>query len=404
MPTYSTISERHKNMLNILRYIMHTGEVSANDITQATGLSFATISRVLASLLEAKFIVKCGKTCIEMGRHPELFSFNGKCGYLVHFFIETDSVSAWIADFGKHIIAKAARKVARDITLEELADKFAELVFSLTAKLSLDKDQVLAASIAVPGVVDDKNHVIRRIPNLSGLNDKNLRRQIMEGLNIPVLISNEARFCALGEKICRFPYVDDIVYVDITKYSGIGAGILLNGGIFNGKNGVAGELGDIIIDTHNLDYEYREQEGCLETLAGLATLYRKCEHLIAEGKAPALGRELKNGLLDFDMIERAISEDRAVEAVYDETVRMWSIAIINIISILNPELVILGGVLDGRNRKTLERIDHYVKKAIYHDVHIRLTTLGEKAQLFGGLDMLTSYTFDTIITEKIIQI
>ena len=104
------------------------------------------------------------------------------------------------------------------------------------------------------------------------------------------------------------------------------------------------------------------------------------------------------------MIERAISEDRAVEAVYDETVRMWSIAIINIISILNPELVILGGVLDGRNRKTLERIDHYVKKAIYHDVHIRLTTLGEKAQLFGGLDMLTSYTFDTIITEKIIQI
>ena len=82
---------------------------------------------------------------------------------------------------------------------------------------------------------------------------------------------------------------------------------------------MAGELGDIIIDTHNLDYEYREQEGCLETLAGLATLYRKCEHLIAEGKAPALGRELKNGLLDFDMIERAISEDRAVEAVYDET-------------------------------------------------------------------------------------
>ena len=46
----------------------------------------------------------------------------------------------------------------------------------------------------------------------------------------------------LGKKICRFPYVDDIVYVDITKYSGIGAGILLNGGIFNGKNGVAGEL------------------------------------------------------------------------------------------------------------------------------------------------------------------
>ena len=86
--------------------------------------------------------------------------------------------------------------------------------------------------------------------------------------------------------------------------------------------------------------------------------------MIAEGKAPALGRGTEEWPPDFDMIERAISEDRAVEAVYDETVRMWSIAIINIISILNPELVILGGVLDGRNRKTLERIDHYVKKKL----------------------------------------
>lgn len=404
MPTYSNISERHKNMLNILRYIMRTGEVSANDITQATGLSFATISRVLALLLEAKYIVKCGKTCTEMGRHPEVFAFNNKCGYLVHFFIETDSISAWIADLGKHIAAKASRKIARDITLEELADKFAELVSSLTERHSIDRSQVLAASIAVPGLVDDKNHVIRRIPNLSGLNDKDLRRQIMEILGIPVLISNEARFCALGEKICSFPYVDDIAYVDITKYSGIGAGILLNGQIFNGKNGVAGELGDIIIDTRNLDYEYREQEGCLETLAGLATLYRKCEHLIGEGNAPFLGQELKDGPLEFNMIERAVSKDPAVEAVYDETVRMWSIAIINIISILNPELIILGGVLDSHNRKTLDRIDHYVKKAVYHDVHIRLTTMGERAQLFGGLDMLASYTFETIITEKILGI
>jgi len=59
MQAHPNISERHKNMLSILRYIIQTGEVSANDIMQATGLSFATISRVLASLLEAKFIVKC---------------------------------------------------------------------------------------------------------------------------------------------------------------------------------------------------------------------------------------------------------------------------------------------------------------------------------------------------------
>lgn len=404
MQAHPNISERHKNMLSILRYIIQTGEVSANDIMQATGLSFATISRVLASLLEAKFIVKCGKTCIELGRHPEIFASNSKYGYLVHFFIETDSVSAWIADFGKHVTAKAIKKIARDITLEELGKQFAELVSSLTERLALNKNQVLAASVAVPGVVDDKNHVIRRIPNLSGLNNKDLRRKIMEVLDIPVLISNEARFCALGEKICRFPYVDDITYVDITKYSGIGAGILLNGRIFSGKNGVAGELGDIIIDTGNLDYEYREQEGCLEMLAGLATLYHKCECLIREGKAPFLSSKLERKPLDFHMIERAALEDRAVEAVYDETVRMWSIAIINIISILNPELIILGGVFDDSNQKTLDRISHYVKRAIYHDVNIELTTLGEKAQLFGGLEMLASYTLEQIIAKKILEI
>lgn len=404
MPDHFNISERHKNMLSILRYIMETGEVAANDIMRATGLSFATISRVIALLLDTKFIVRSGKSYTDMGRHPELFALNGKCGYLVHFLIETDSISAWLSDFSKHIVAKASRKIARDITLEELAGKFAELFSALKEKFLLDNRQIFAASIAVPGAVDDKNHVICRIPNLSELNNKNLRKKIMETLEIPVLISNEARFCALGEKICHYPCLENIVYVDITKYSGIGAGILINGKIFKGNDGSAGELGDTIIETHNLDYEYREQEGCLETLAGLATLYRKCECLIEEGKAPILEQNRKNRPMDFAMIESAASEEQAVEAVYDEIVRMWSIAIINIISILDPEIVILGGVLGGKNQKTLERIKHYVKKAIYHDVSIALTTLGERAQLFGALDMLTSYTFDTIVTEKIIQI
>lgn len=405
LPIYPNISERHKNMLNILRYIMHSEAVSANDITEATGLSFATISRVLASLQELNMIVKCGKSYTEMGRRPEMFSFNRKYAYLIHFFLNTDSVSAWISGFDNHIIAKATRKITQDITAQMLAQTMKELTGVLTGKLVGEDNQILAASIAVPGLVDDRNHVVRRMPNLHRLNGLNLGKYVTDALGVPVLLSNEARLCALGEKICKFSYLDDIIYIDITKHSGIGAGILLNGKIFNGNNGIAGEMGDIVIDTKNLDHEFEEQEGCLETLAGLSKLYLKCEKLLLQDSAPLL-KKIADGRekLDFKMIEEAAAQgDEQVREVYDETIRMWSIAIINILSILDPELIILGGVLETGNEETLNCINKYVKKAVSHEVRMELSAMGEEAQLFGGLNMLSSYAFDQIISEKIIN-
>lgn len=403
----TNISEKNKNILSILNYIINSGETLAADIVSATGLSIATVSRTLVLLKNLNLVISKGKEITEMGRHPDLFSLNNKYGYILHFYMGTDFIKGYIADLCGNIIGTNTVDIMRDITIDELIVRLKICKDMLVKNKKTYSNKLLAASIAVPGFVDEKNKIIKRIPNIYNFEGVNLFDYVHNALGIPVIINNEARLSAVGEYIYNNLNCHNLIYIDFTKYRGIGAGIILDGKLFIGTNSFAGEVGDIVVDIQNFSQSSSNDEGFLEKMAGLGTLIERVNTLRAKGHAQVINELLRKSSkkeIDLEMIENAVLEqDMDVTEVFDETIKMWAMAIINLGVILDPELILLGGELKGSNTVVLSRIKHYIKKILYYDIDIRLSSNGENAQLFGGLQLLKKYIYNNILAKKILE-
>lgn len=400
------LTEKHKNILMILNHIINAGGSSAADIVASTGLSIATASRTLVLLRKLKLVVSKGKEITDMGRHPDIFSLNNRFGFLLHFYMGTETIKGYLMDLSGNILITNAEDITRNITIDEFIEKLRLLIHSLTGGNQTILKKILAVSIAVPGFVDEKNKVIKRIPNIYNFEGVNLFDRVKALLDVPVLINNEARLSALGEHFGRFTDCANMVYVDFTRYGGIGAGIILNGQLYTGKNSAAGEIGDSVTHISNFEKNSGREEGCLESLAGLGNLFDRVQMLADQGRAPTL-KELLNqngGEISLKLIEQAsILQDDDVTALFDETMKMWAMAIINMALILDPDLIILGGSVNTANTSVLFRIKNELSKILFYDVDIRLSDLGEEAQLLGGIHVLKKYAYNNILTRIITE-
>jgi predicted NBD/HSP70 family sugar kinase len=159
-------------------------------------------------------------------------------------------------------------------------------------------------------------------------------------------------------------------------------------------------------DIGNFDKAGCRKEGCLEATAGLGNLFANVRALMDKGGAQIL-RDLleQNGqVLSLTLIEQAcILQDEDVLKVFDETMKRWAMAIVNMTVILDPDLVLLGGALGSANTSVLFRIQNYLSKILFYDVDIRLSELGEDAQLLGGIHLLKKHVYNHVITNMIIQ-
>jgi glucokinase len=221
--------------------------------------------------------------------------------------------------------------------------------------------------------------------------------------NIPIAVTNDANAAAIGEMIYGgAKEVKDFVL--ITLGTGLGSGVVVNGELVYGHDGFAGEIGDILVDIHNYENDYHEDEGCLETMAGVGVLYSKLYALMKRGRAGIL-KKLVNGegegSVSLGLIEKAVTvQDLHVTDVFDDTMKKWAIAIINLNAMLDPDLLILGGVVNEGNKVVLSRIRHYISKILFHDVNICLGTTNEY-QMYGGMYMLKVHVLNMMLPEKL---
>ena len=398
------ISEKQKNILMVLDQITEQEETFATDIIKATGLSFATVSRAIATLKNADLVVTKGKEITDMGRHPEIVALNAEYGYLLHFHVGADFIRGYLADFCGNVLAQDEVGIDRNIIPEMFGKKLRECTNSMLKGCGMSYNKLLAASIAIPGLVDLQKHVVKRIPNFANFNNINLFKYVEKSMQLPVIINNEARLCAFGAFIHDFQDKPNLVYIDFTKYSGIGAGIIVDGKLVSGKNGFAGEMGDILVDIHNFEYEHNEDEGCLETMAGVGVLYEKIQALIERGHAAKLKDLMTSDgvdAIDLRLIEQSVlMHDLDVVDVFNDTMKKWTIAIINLFAILDPDLLILGGIINEENDVVLTYIRHNISKILFHDIDIVLGETNEY-QMYGGMYMLKVHVLNNMLVGKI---
>ena len=229
------------------------------------------------------------------------------------------------------------------------------------------KEKIGGIGICAPGPLNPRTGVILNAPNLPEWRNIPLARMIERRYKIPAKVENDANAAGLAEVLFGAAVgYRDIFYVTVS--TGIGTGIIVNKKIYHGKNGVAGEGGHVTIDYHS---PYRcgcGTLGCIEALAAGPAMARRARvRLEQEHTTPSLLRELTHGQLGRitpKMIEDAArAGDRVAKTVIDETGFYLGVWLAGMITLLDPEAIVIGGGVAriGKPlfRKIRETIPHY---------------------------------------------
>ena len=202
-------------------------------------------------------------------------------------------------------------------------------------------ERVRAVGIACGGPLDPFAGVIQSPPNLPGWDDIPLVSTVAAALDRPTVVDNDATAGALAEYwfgAGRTRAVRHLIYLTIS--TGVGGGLILDGRLYRGAAGNAGELGHLTVD-----YQGRQcgcgRRGCLEAYASGTNIARRAQEALAEA-GPSILAE-RGTITARDVAEAAAAGDRVAQRVWDETTDILGSALANILDVFNPELIVLGG-------------------------------------------------------------
>lgn len=213
------------------------------------------------------------------------------------------------------------------------------------ANAGVQRGDLAAVGICSPGPCDIDAGVIRWGPNLPGWRDVPICRYLEERLGVPARLENDANAAAVGEHVygagrgCRH-----LIYITVS--TGIGGGLIIDGRLYRGATGVAGELGHMTIEPDGPVCGCGNR-GCLEALASGTAIAARGEELVAQGGSPLLVRlAQEQGELTAAIVGQAAEAgDSACRDIIQRAGYYLGVGLASYVNIFNPEVIIIGGGL-----------------------------------------------------------
>ena len=377
----------------IFNYLRENGPISRANISRDLKISAPAVSRVVEKLINENYVVETDKQETKSGKRPTLLKTNKDKGFVLGIDLGRESIRMALANFNGYIIKKyggtevldnkdIVERLKREITCVLNDCKKNEWRFST-------EPEIKSICIGIPADVDPESGKIISAPLYGSWRDINLKDIIDKEFNIPVFIDNNVNIAALAEKnYGRGKDFNNVVFLEVSN--GIAAGIIIDNHLLRGSYGSAGEIGFTIINSENLGFKVKNK-GFLEKFASVTSIKKKVFKAINESEKTLITDLIKNDIRKIEpslVSEAAKKGDRVAKNIIEEMVRFLSIAIINLILIINPQIIILGGDicnLKHADELFVKPIINYVKQSVpFRIPNIELSALGEDAGIIGA--------------------
>jgi glucokinase len=272
---------------------------------------------------------------------------------------------------------------------DHVIEQIRKLTCELASKAASKKGTVIGACVATPGLVDMKKWIVRIAPNLPGWVDIPLLKKAQKGFAFPFILENDANAAAYGEKwIGTGKKVNSMIVLTIG--TGIGGGLILDGKVWHGADGVGGEPGHINLMPDGLVCGCGNP-GCLEAHASALGIIKRTQMAIESGKRSIIKKMVNNDLSKISpkiVYQAAKKGDKLAKDILEETGRFIGIGIMTLVNLLNPEMVALGGgVMDAGNYILKPAQDEFKKrgfKFLIERTQIVKAKLGNEAGRIGA--------------------
>lgn len=390
---------RESNLSSVLRYLHNQAPLSRAQLAQLIGLNKSTISSLVEELIDRELIHEIGLNSLGIGRPATMLELNPEAGYIVGVEFGVDFVTVGLTNFTGQItwrrMENADPAVAQETTIEQalrLSNEAIETACQQNMRL-------LGLGLAMPGMVDLKEGTLVLAPNLSW-RDVPVQKIFSEHTGLKVFVDNDANAAALGEHLFGVArQTTDFIF--IFAGIGIGGGLFLNGELYRGKNGFAGEIGHSpILSVSPLSSLRYDKVSRWETYAGQSSIFQRMKtHLETkrDGILVKLMDEQKSSLSLSVIAQAADAGDIEALEAFNETGIALGLEIASLVNIFNPEKVILGGPLSVAGKYLLPAIIEGVKQHSLPNINQRteivLSAFGPDASVIGAISMVVDYIF-----------
>jgi predicted NBD/HSP70 family sugar kinase/biotin operon repressor len=373
-------SLRESNREKVVKALQTLGVASRADIARWTGLSRSTVSSIVAELHGEGVVVdrqNSGRVAAGSGRPPALIALDPAAGFALGIDFGKRHLAVALADLSHEVLGERRVEMADDYQAGEGMVRAAELVDRLLDDHGAHRDRVIGVGMGIPGPVQ-KTGMVGSSAILPGWAGTAPQDRMAELLELPVRVGNDANLGALAESTWGAGRgSSSVVYLKLA--TGIGAGIVIQGRLFEGAGGTAGEIGHTTIDETG-DICRCGNRGCLETYAGAAA--------IASLMSRSLGEELEPEAV----LSRAAEGDPGCRRAIADAGRHIGVAVANLCNLVNPERIVVGGSMGQAGALLLDPLRESVSlRAIPsagEDVSIVPGELGERAELLGAVALV----------------
>ena len=299
-------------------------------------------------------------------------------------------ILAGVFDHSLECIGSAKLSTKSQRGVDKVVERIARCIQDAVDEADLSMKQVAGVGLGAPGAVDYDSGTVIFAPNLEGWKEVPLKKDLEKLLGVPVFVENDCNIATLGVYVAELKSKPRSM-IGIFIGTGIGAGLVIDGELFSGFSHTAGEIGHMVLEVSGPKCGCGNK-GCFEALASRTAIFQSIKAGIKDGQKTILTEMLGDNLEDLrsgDLRKAIRRGDKFVDRVVESAAEYIGIATANVVNVLNPEVVVLGGgvieaLADEMMGVIVETAADYAMAGTMKGVEIVASKLGDNAGITGG--------------------
>jgi len=383
------------NLRAILLSLLHEGQLSRIQLAHKTSLSTTAITNLVAELLEQGVISEesnqnqAPDEPRPVGRPRTGLHLIPNARYAIGVHIGVGMFRVAIVNLCDEILHNRTEEFSLGTPAEHVLDRITHQIEAIITENKIERKRILGIGVGASGLVDFRSGINILAPNL-GWRTVPIRDIMQKATGISVTMDNNVRAMALGEAYFGVGRgVDSLAFV--YGRTGVGAGFVVDGKVFRGPGAGAGEIGHVIMVPENGAPCRCGQHGCLETLVSEQVIVRQAEQIAQRKPDGCLAKLLHSpgNLRPIEAVFQAARQcDEEASQMVEKTGCYLGIALANLVNILNPELILLGGMFAQAEDLILPTAARTMRERAFaglgEKVRLQTTSFGWRAGVIGA--------------------
>ena len=394
----STVRNLNKRViLDMIRF--SPGGISRAELARQMDLTRSAVSTIVDTLAHDGLVHEAENGPATGGRRPILLEINPRRGHVVGIDMGASHLGLVVTDFAAQVLEELEVPFDVEVGPKVCLAEVDTQVHNLLQRVGLTLNDIMAFGIGVPGPVVAEAGAVSAPPIMPGWDGFPIRAQLEERWQRPVSMGNDAEFGALGEWAYGAGRNEhNLAYLKVG--SGVGAGLLIDGHIYRGATGSAGEIGHITIQ-ENGPLCNCGNHGCLETMAGGQAIARKAREAVRLGRRTQLSTIDAERITARDVAAAARMGDLVAQQIVTEAGYHLGVAVASLVNLFNPSMVVVGGGVSQMGDLLLEPIRKAVRerslRSAAQAVRITSAVLGRRSSSMGAVVQAINVALDQVV-------